>query len=40
MVQDVALPACVQRDRAKPIGLANRRAWWLVPAAATSACSD
>ena len=38
MVQDVALPACVQRDRARPIGLANRRAWWLLPAAATAGC--
>ena len=40
MVQDVALPPCVQRDRATPIGLANRRAWWLLPAAATAGCSD
>jgi hypothetical protein len=39
MVQDVALPACVRRDRATPIGLANRRAWWLLPAAATAGCN-
>ncbi|NUS38069.1 MAG: glycosyltransferase family 39 protein, partial [Lysobacter sp.] len=35
MVQDVALPDCVDRARAEPVGLANRRAWWLLPAAAT-----
>jgi hypothetical protein len=40
MVQDVALPPCVQRDQATPIGLANRRAWWLLPAAATTTCAD
>ncbi|WP_159016977.1 ArnT family glycosyltransferase [Cognatiluteimonas profundi] len=40
MVQDVALPPCVQRDQASPIGLANRRAWWLLPAAATTNCAD
>jgi len=39
MVQDAALPACVDRTRAEPVGLANRRAWWLVPATATAACA-
>jgi 4-amino-4-deoxy-L-arabinose transferase-like glycosyltransferase len=39
MVQDAALPACVDRTRAEPVGLANRRAWWLVPAPATTACT-
>jgi 4-amino-4-deoxy-L-arabinose transferase-like glycosyltransferase len=39
MVQGVALQPCVQRDRAMAIGLANRREWWLVPAAAASTCS-
>jgi 4-amino-4-deoxy-L-arabinose transferase-like glycosyltransferase len=39
MVQDAALPTCVDRTRAEPIGLANRRAWWLVPAMATTACA-
>ena len=39
MVQDAALPACVDRTHAEPIGLANRRAWWLVPATATRACA-
>jgi hypothetical protein len=38
MVQGAALPPCVDRTRAEPIGLANRRAWWLVPAAATTDC--
>ena len=38
MVQDAALPACVDRARAEPVGLANRRAWWLVPSNATTAC--
>ena len=38
MVQDAALPPCVDRRQAQPVGLANRRAWWLVPASAVSAC--
>jgi hypothetical protein len=38
MVQDPALQPCVDRRQAQPIGLANRRAWWLVPASAVTAC--
>jgi 4-amino-4-deoxy-L-arabinose transferase-like glycosyltransferase len=38
MVQDGALQPCVDRAQAQPIGLANRRAWWLVPASAVAAC--
>jgi hypothetical protein len=29
-----SMPDCVQRDRAVHVGIANRRDWWLVPAAA------
>lgn len=33
-VQEPALPACLRRDAARKLGRANRRDWWLVPAAA------
>ncbi|HVR81957.1 MAG TPA: glycosyltransferase family 39 protein [Luteimonas sp.] len=39
LVQDAALPPCVDRSRAEPIGLANRRAWWLLPATAVVGCA-
>ena len=38
MVQDTALAACVDRAQAQALGLANRREWWLLPAAATREC--
>ena len=38
MVQDAALQPCVDRTQAQSIGLANRRAWWLVPASAVATC--
>jgi len=38
LVQDTALAACVDRALAQPLGSANRREWWLVPAAATRGC--
>ena len=34
LVQEPALTHCIERDRAEMIGVANRRRWWLVPAAA------
>jgi hypothetical protein len=38
LVQDTALAACIDRTRAQALGSANRREWWLLPAAATSGC--
>jgi 4-amino-4-deoxy-L-arabinose transferase-like glycosyltransferase len=38
LVQDVALASCIDRARAQLLGTANRRGWWLVPAAATAGC--
>ena len=38
LVQETALLPCVDRTRAQPLGGANRRSWWLLPAAATQAC--
>ena len=38
MVQDAALQPCVDRRQAQSIGLANRRAWWLVPPSAVATC--
>jgi hypothetical protein len=38
MVQGVALPTCVDRSRGQSIGLANRREWWLLQAAAVATC--
>ncbi|HBK45980.1 MAG TPA: dolichyl-phosphate-mannose--protein mannosyltransferase, partial [Xanthomonadaceae bacterium] len=34
LVQEAALLGCVDRSRLVPAGVANRRQWWLVPAAA------
>ena len=31
LVQESALLRCVDRTRARPIGVSNRRTWWLVP---------
>jgi hypothetical protein len=38
LVDAAALAPCVDRARAIDVGRSNRRGWWLVPAAATSAC--
>ncbi|GHC11505.1 ArnT family glycosyltransferase [Thermomonas carbonis] len=38
LVEGSALPACVDTARARDMGNANRRRWWLLPAAATRAC--
>lgn len=38
LVQDPALPACVDRNRAEIGGRSNRRIWWLVPYAARETC--
>lgn len=38
-VLETALPACVDRARAKPVGTANRRSWWLVGAISASGCA-
>ena len=38
LVQDVALPTCIRRELAHDMGHANRRTWWLLPAAAAAAC--
>lgn len=37
LVQEPALLACIDRQRAEVIGVANRRRWWLVPASAVVA---
>jgi len=34
LVQEPAMQACIDRDRAEVVGVANRRRWWLVPAKA------
>lgn len=34
LVEATALDACIDRTRAERIGVANRREWWLMPAAA------
>ena len=39
LVQDTALAACIDRAHAQSLGSANRREWWLLPAAATRACA-
>jgi hypothetical protein len=39
LVQDTALLPCVGRAQATPLGGANRRNWWLLPAAATAGCA-
>ena len=38
LVEGSALPACVDTARARDMGNANRRRWWLLPAAATVHC--
>jgi 4-amino-4-deoxy-L-arabinose transferase-like glycosyltransferase len=38
LVQETALPDCVERERAQPLDSANRRDWWLLPASATASC--
>ena len=38
LVEGSALPACVDRARARDMGNANRRRWWLVQADAAAAC--
>lgn len=38
MAQDATLPECVDRQRAEPLGAANRRSWWLLRADAVAAC--
>jgi len=38
LIQDVSLPACVDRALADNIGDSNRRGWWLVPMTARAHC--
>ncbi|WCE04816.1 glycosyltransferase family 39 protein [Pseudoxanthomonas sp. JBR18] len=38
LIQDVSLPACVDRALADDIGDSNRRGWWLVPMTARVHC--
>lgn len=38
MVQESLLPACVDRNNAHPLGVANRRSWWLVGPESLQAC--
>ena len=38
LVEDSALPMCVDTGRARDMGNTNRRRWWLVPSAAMDAC--
>lgn len=38
LVQDVALPTCVDRTVAEQVTNSNRRGWWLVPMAARAGC--
>jgi 4-amino-4-deoxy-L-arabinose transferase-like glycosyltransferase len=38
LVQEPAMPACVDRKVATMIGISNRRSWWLVPTAARVRC--
>ena len=40
LVERQALDSCIDRNRAVPMGIANRREWWLVPADAVAACFD
>ena len=39
LVQEAALPACVDRAQARDMGNANRRRWWLLQAQAAHACN-
>ena len=38
LVEGSVLPACVDTARARDMGNANRRRWWLLPADATVQC--
>lgn len=38
LVEDSMLPACVDKLQARDMGNANRRQWWLLPAAAIAGC--
>jgi len=38
LVEGSMLPTCVDKTRARDMGNANRRIWWLLPVAATAAC--
>ncbi len=38
LVEGSVLPACVDQAQSRDMGNANRRRWWLLPAAATSGC--
>ena len=38
LVQDAALPACVDRAQARDMGNANRRRWWLLSIRASASC--
>lgn len=38
LVEGEALPACVDRARARDMGVANRRRWWLLAGGAADAC--
>ena len=38
LVEGDVLPACADKARASAMGNANRRQWWLLPAAATAGC--
>ena len=40
LIEGSALPPCVDKVHARDMGNANRRQWWLVPAAATAACPE
>lgn len=38
MVQDGLLPTCVDRTNAHPLGVANRRSWWLLTDQSVESC--
>jgi hypothetical protein len=40
LIDEAAMPACVDRSLAEDVGRSNRRSWWLVPASAGVACSS
>jgi 4-amino-4-deoxy-L-arabinose transferase-like glycosyltransferase len=40
LVEGGVLPACVNKVRARDMGNANRRQWWLLPVVATLACAE
>jgi 4-amino-4-deoxy-L-arabinose transferase-like glycosyltransferase len=40
LVEGSDLPACVDKSRARDMGNANQRIWWLLPVDATSACAE